>query len=716
MPRKQSTNLLFPLGGVVRGVAYQSQPPFTTDDALNVRPRDPFERRLRGGSRPGLEKAFTTQLSGASNRVRLVTQVRELKPSINRVWQDEFDATSSLWSNGSWAPDSISIGAGVAQLTAANTFGAKVRTAITTLDTTKAYTISLRCLQPTNGIFDFFEIYARLDDTTPDGDDSAIILRLSGAGDLELWSVVSGTATKLDSGAYTGNFPFTIALTIGTSNAITATTTGASLSATITTAAGTRFGFGIDAASTGPTQVDWFKIEYKQTGGTNVRRNRIFAIAPAGAGGSQVYVEANDGTMAQPGSIANPPTSDQQIQAVERLGVLYFVGTGVDLTSYDAEMDTYAVVTDTSSGTVPVSCRSVAVYQDCLALGEQIVAIPTDASATDGSDDNPYMWYLSKAGDPTNYDFSLTTTAAAVAAGQTDAGRSFEPVTAVVSHTDDYLLLGGPTSLSVIKGHPRRGGFLGTLSQDIGIISRGAWARGPDGETIFLSQQGLYMIGPGGLSYPQPLSRNRLPKELRNIDVENNDVSMVFDLTNDGIQFDITPVDGSAGTFYWFDWPTKTFWPEEYAEDHQPFGIVHYNSDIPADARVLFGSRDGYIRGFTDAGSADDGTAFSSFVKYGPIRLGNGTHDGLLNELYAVLDEQSGGVDWEVVTGDTAEASTTNASRTGWGGVWVAGRNRTARPRARGSAFSLKITGKGTRWSMESLAVVRETLGKHKVL
>jgi len=51
-------NLTFPAGGIARSVAYQSQPPYTCQSARNVRTLDTYERRARGGSRPGLTTAL----------------------------------------------------------------------------------------------------------------------------------------------------------------------------------------------------------------------------------------------------------------------------------------------------------------------------------------------------------------------------------------------------------------------------------------------------------------------------------------------------------------------------------------------------------------------------------------------------------------------------------------------------------------------------------
>ena len=55
-------NIKFPAGGLVRSLGYQDQPPFTTPDCCNVRPRESLGERTRGGSRPGVVKAFSQHL------------------------------------------------------------------------------------------------------------------------------------------------------------------------------------------------------------------------------------------------------------------------------------------------------------------------------------------------------------------------------------------------------------------------------------------------------------------------------------------------------------------------------------------------------------------------------------------------------------------------------------------------------------------------------
>lgn len=66
------SSLQFPAGGVARRLAYQYQSPFTCYDALNVWPDDAISGRERGGSRPGLELAYSTDMGSLSNLISMI--------------------------------------------------------------------------------------------------------------------------------------------------------------------------------------------------------------------------------------------------------------------------------------------------------------------------------------------------------------------------------------------------------------------------------------------------------------------------------------------------------------------------------------------------------------------------------------------------------------------------------------------------------------------
>lgn len=72
-------NIRFPLGGLNRRLDYQSQPLFTAPDLLNVLDRDCLTGRLRGGSRPGMSKAFPTQIGGITGAVSASAEFQPTK-------------------------------------------------------------------------------------------------------------------------------------------------------------------------------------------------------------------------------------------------------------------------------------------------------------------------------------------------------------------------------------------------------------------------------------------------------------------------------------------------------------------------------------------------------------------------------------------------------------------------------------------------------------
>jgi hypothetical protein len=59
----ESIELQAPTGGLHRAVGYQSKPPFYAENLLNVRAYDVFEGRGRIGSRPGLIKPYSQNVS-----------------------------------------------------------------------------------------------------------------------------------------------------------------------------------------------------------------------------------------------------------------------------------------------------------------------------------------------------------------------------------------------------------------------------------------------------------------------------------------------------------------------------------------------------------------------------------------------------------------------------------------------------------------------------
>jgi hypothetical protein len=118
--------------------------------------------------------------------------------------------------------------------------------------------------------------------------------------------------------------------------------------------------------------------------------------------------------------------------------------------------------------------------------------------------------------------------------------------------------------------------------------------------------------------------------------------------------------------------------------------VFSYSGTGGAGNHVLLGGRDGYIRKFHRSNQTDDGTIIDSYCWLGPIRLGGSDYlDGILTEVVAILDDESGDVDWELYVGDSPEEALVSTAITS--DTWDGGVNYKDRPRVRGTVCFIKL-------------------------
>ena len=145
MARSRIIGLRFPVGGINRRQGFQSQPPYTTVDCLNVRPDSVSGHRERGGSRPGTNPSHRGTL-GSGNPVRMLANLDVIETTGLTYWQDTFDgdAIGSVWSTPAWITHAPLVADGVAYGDRRySTYGA-VRSAFsTTIDTAKDYIVEM---------------------------------------------------------------------------------------------------------------------------------------------------------------------------------------------------------------------------------------------------------------------------------------------------------------------------------------------------------------------------------------------------------------------------------------------------------------------------------------------------------------------------------------------------------------------------------------------
>ena len=367
---------------------------------------------------------------------------------------------------------------------------------------------------------------------------------------------------------------------------------------------------------------------------------------------------------------------------------------------YDPEADTLAQWTATT-GQVPSGCPLIERYLGRIFLGGQEIA--------------PHAWFASRQSAPLDFDFSQEDSQRAVLGTSSAAGVPGDPLTALVAHNDDYLIMACRNNMWRLKGDPAYGGSLGNVSQTIGIVGPKAWCRGPEGELIFLSLDGIYILAPGGTTDPAPLSRDRLPQEFKNLDPVSTIISMEYDIHSRGIHVYLVSTSANSRSHWWIDWVTKTFWLVTLQSAHEPTATCQLAGFAVEDDGVILGGRDGTLRRNSGLSEADCGTAFTSSVLIGPIGLSSDMLEGSIQIMNAILAVGSSDVTWSLQPGSTFESCLTATAQDT--GTWSAGQNDAEYPACRGQAYAMLITGtSGRKWAMEQVTTVVKQAGRRRQL
>lgn len=360
--------------------------------------------------------------------------------------------------------------------------------------------------------------------------------------------------------------------------------------------------------------------------------------------------------------------------------------------------------------------------------GNPLITVFQDALWFAGGRNNPHVWFKSAQGlfddnDQPDFNYGLTDEGAAAAGNNSNAGLIGEPITAMIPTTEDFVLFGALGSTWIMRGDPTVGGRLDNLSRRVGIIGPDSWAYGPNSSVFFESRDGLYMVPPGAGGFPQSISEEVLPGELQNINTVTKHVVMQYDVVRRGLLIFVTTAGKTSG--FWYDFEVPGFSPLEQASTPRSvFTSLRYEADSIANADVILGCRDGFLRRYSEGAVDDDGTPIKTFLTFGPFPVASQPHlDGVIQQLQLILGENSAPVTWEVYVGSTAEKCVKNYNA---GKVAVTGVTRTStngqtlfsihRPRRRGYAAMIKLRQiSNQRWSFEKLIVVLMDRGRHRV-
>jgi hypothetical protein len=391
------------------------------------------------------------------------------------------------------------------------------------------------------------------------------------------------------------------------------------------------------------------------------------------------------------------------------LGGSFYVSDFEDVPSVIAVENNRRTALSASAGTAPANCRIAAAWR-----GRLILASPPD---------NPQNFFFSRVGDPTDWDYSQSDPAAAFAGNASASGRVGDPITAIIPVSEDVLIIAGRSSMYAVRGDPADGGSIDLLTDGVGVLQPQSWCRAPDGTVYFCGSDGLYRMSASG-STPENLSINAYPQYFIGLQPDSKYLSMAWDSIRHGVWLFATPAaNDTPGVHLFWDVRTQGFFPVQLADkDFDPVSCVALRSG-DLDKVVLLGGKDGVLRSFdTYYGTEDDGTAFSSHVWLGPVKLGAGNTQGIVTNLDFTLGELPGsaGADdfylaYDVYSGRTAEEATEAASGSGQvaGYFDSPGRPGSQRKRLKGAWASVRLSGGDdeTSWSFEGVRADIESSG-----
>lgn len=360
-------------------------------------------------------------------------------------------------------------------------------------------------------------------------------------------------------------------------------------------------------------------------------------------------------------------------------------------TPYDNDTTTY--------GSMPAKA-----YLGCLYRGRCVLS---------GSPNYPHQWYMSKIGDPWNWDYSSTDPLTAVAGNNADAGEIGDIIRALIPYKDDYLIFGCANTIWLLTGDPAHGGSIDEVDGTVGMFGANSWCFDGDGNLYFFGTGGIYRI-PLGFRNVENLTEISLPNLVSDEDAnpETHRITMAYDRKRHGILICITKLSDGSNSNYWYDLKLKGFFPESYPVECGPYSLFYYAANDNDYADLLVGSKDGYIRKFksaTTAAGKDDDTGGSTdpIESYCVWPIQHLTEDndkeGKLTSLTIELAGGASGttfantdnVSYEVHIGDDAETIIENildgATAFTSGTLSGTGRKARIRTRVRGAYIGLKL-------------------------
>jgi hypothetical protein len=342
-----------------------------------------------------------------------------------------------------------------------------------------------------------------------------------------------------------------------------------------------------------------------------------------------VYSLDNAGNVTQAGGLTQPLKvlplvnmaflSGTSAVVASTLPPCVFMVDGTNFIYWQTTDKTTHTMTAVNSSTLPTNCSLICNWRGRLVLA--------------GDSSNPANVYMSRVGNPQDFNYANLDPSAAVALQFSTAGQLGEPVMALIPFSDDYLLIGCTNSMWMCQGDPADGGTVVRVSNSMGMTANNAWCVGPDGTLYFIARGGMYSVKPAWEFYrpPEVISAQTFDTYFQSIIAGNFYLSMSFDVDRHFIHIFATQVNEElTGTHLIYDVRNGGFWPQYYPHNYSPTCSTTFFANSQNNRPMLMmGGFDGVIRYWDKNALDDDGTAISSYALLGTCQSRRGNVDSL---------------------------------------------------------------------------------------
>lgn len=331
--------------------------------------------------------------------------------------------------------------------------------------------------------------------------------------------------------------------------------------------------------------------------------NLIYWINVAPSETSQrVLITATGGNLftwpaASATNVGSGIDTGRNVQAAVYLDTIYIANDTPKKLVYGGSVATWTA----SAGTVPTNARLICEWGNRIVMAGKTTA--------------PHIWYMSRVGDPDDWEYVIDDASSPVSATDLDGGQISGPITALIPHNRSCIIFGTATNITILRENPVDGGHLETIDHVLGPINGTAWCKTADDWTYFLTRDGLYRMQPGCGTQPVSVSREKIPNSLLGLDGIADKAYLAYDVRFRCIHIYIEGTNAQR----WHFFPQYEAFLPVTAPGSTILAIGRYDPIETADkSGVLIGTASGLKR--LDRTAALGG-ASAAYAHFGPLRL-----------------------------------------------------------------------------------------------